>query len=501
MVGTNSQKLAIAGAATLIAEPALALTHTGGLGVIVGLAAGAVAYWVADEIEQATGKEASLPATSDTSTTPDATQAKEPGQPSLLYRMLNGKSVRSGGNNDSELQAAKPGELQPKGQAGPWIPPQFILDDVISIVHDFNEQGYVYFGNSEDGGIAIALNEMYHVMDVSSSGKGKSNRFRLAMMQMVGNCKTYYINPLAANVKPVIDEREIEVWKPIYDCLANKRPIKEGTEIQELMTSLVEEIKQRNDLEDQGDFSWQMEPIFVFIDELPEVFARCPDALKLLDKIGRMGRQFCVFLWIASQTANVNDIGLSTAAQAQFKTRIYGGGDKISSDRMMKGSVPKDTERTLQSNGAGLTLMLADGMRACTFVRSPLVTNEALFNYLGLPPFRKEDWIKGKATTRTPRQAPFHPFTPSPNQPKTPQTEGESQGESVKGERRERVKVPNEEDILTAIEALEEENRPLTLNAIAKLAGLTWRQYDDIEDVASCSGYELERGKGRPREA
>ena len=39
----NGQKLAIAGAATLIAEPALALAHQGSLGVIVGLAAGAVA--------------------------------------------------------------------------------------------------------------------------------------------------------------------------------------------------------------------------------------------------------------------------------------------------------------------------------------------------------------------------------------------------------------------------------------------------------------------------
>src|SRR5205085_5410759 len=139
----------------------------------------------------------------------------------------------------SELQAAKPGELQPKGQAGPWIPPQFILDDVISIVHDFNEQGYVYFGNSEDGGIAIALNEMYHVMDVSSSGKGKSNRFRLAMMQMTSSCETYYINPLAASIKPVEDSRELEVWQPIYDRLANKRPVKNGPEIEELLSTLV----------------------------------------------------------------------------------------------------------------------------------------------------------------------------------------------------------------------------------------------------------------------
>jgi hypothetical protein len=297
-------------------------------------------------------------------------------------------------NAKEEIIADQSAETAKGATTGPWVPSKFSLDDVLETVYSFNKKGTVYFGNSEDGGVAIPLNEMYHVIDVSSSGKGKSNRFRLGMMQMVGTCTTYCINPVAANVKPVSDEREVEVWKPIYDRLANKRPIKEGSEIKDLLTTLVNEITTRNVLEEQYDFSWQEKPVFVFIDELPEVFARCPEALKLLDKIGRMGRQYCIFLWVASQTANVNDIGLSTPAQAQFKTRIYGGGDKTSAERMMKGSIPPATERILSSNGAGLTLMLADNMGACTFTRSPLVTNEALFEYLGLPPFRKEEWTQ-----------------------------------------------------------------------------------------------------------
>src|SRR6266516_200410 len=365
-----------------------------------------------------------------------------------------------------ELRATKPGQQQ-KGQEGPWVPAQFALDSVLEIVLAFNQRSDVYFGDSESGAIAIPLNAMYHVIDVSSSGKGKSNRFRLAMMQMVNHCETYYINPLAANVKPVTDSREVEVWKPIYDRLANKRPIKEGSEIKEMMTSLVEEIKQRNDQEDHQDFSWQNRPIFDFIDELPEVFDRCPDALKMLDKIGRMGRQFCVCCWVASQTAHVNDIGLSTAAQAQFKTRIYGGGDKTSSDRMMKGSVPKDTERILQSNGAGLTLMLADGMEGLSFVRAPLVTNEALFHYFRLPAFHKEDWIsKGKGTVQPIRHInkeeenpPFPPFPLLPDQ----QIELKNDEEKGKGKRGKRVKGPNDDAILMAMDELEEDERPLTL--------------------------------------
>jgi len=403
-----------------------------------------------------------------------------------------------------ELQVTKP--EQQKGQQGPWVPAQFMLDDVLDIVHLFNKKHAVYFGDSEHGAIAIPLRVMYHVIDVSSSGKGKSNRFRLAMIQMVNHCETYYINPFAANVKAVTDDRKIEVWKPIFDRLANKRPVKEGPDILRLMTALVNEIESRNDQEGAGDFSWREKPIFILIDELPEVFARCPQAIELLDKIGRTGQQFCVFSWIASQTAAVKETGQSTAAQANYKTRIYGGGDRNSSGRLMKGSIPMESEQALQSNGAGLTLMLADGFSALEFVRAPLVSNEALFAYFGLPPFRIEEWLAPTTSKRPahrleePVEMNVSPFTLSPQEEKHAQNELETPGERVKGERSERVKGPNEGAILDALNALEEERKPLTLNAIARKASLTWHQYEEIEMVAAWSGYELDRGRGRPKE-
>ncbi len=389
------------------------------------------------------------------------------------------------------------------------IPPQFRLDAVLDFIDEVNEKGCVYFGQSPRNTIAIALNEMYHVFDVSSSGKGKSNRFRLALMQMVGHCETYFINPLANNVKAVNDDRVIEVWKPIFDRLANKRPMKSRAEILHLMTSLVNEIKARSEQEGAGDFSWQQQPIFVFIDELPEVFARCPEAVEFLDQIGRTGRQFCVFSWVASQTAAVSEIGQSTAAQANYKTRIYGGGDRHSSGRMMKGSIPMSAEVTLQSQGAGLTLMLADGFSHLQFVRAPLVTNEALFKYFGLPPFRMKDWLTqpSKVTERLPTLQladsasgdTLFPFPLLPGKkPSQAQKSSQDNTEKGKGKSGKRRKLPNEDAILAAMDELEAEDRPLTLHAIAKKAGLTRHQYDDIEAVAIECGYELDRGKGRP---
>lgn len=399
----DGRKFAYASAATLIAEPLLALAHTGGIGAIVGLGAGALTYVVLDEIEKASGRELSLPGL-------PARPERDQSQPPLLYRLLNGKSVRGEWTGDdaaldADDEAASDDQDEPRpGQEGRtvdgmWIPPQFCLDDELATVRAFNERGYIYFGQSEEGAVAVKLSKMYHVIDVSSSGQGKSNRFRLGLMQLVNMCSTYYINPIAAPVKGVDDEREIEVWKVLYDRLANKRPVKKGPEIEDLLRRLVNEIQHRNELEEQGDFSWKRRPIFVFIDEQPEVAKQCPDAMELIDTIGRMGRNYLVFVWIASQTALVDQIGLSTGTQANLKTRIYGGGDATSSQRLMKAAMPEKTERILQSNGAGLTVMLADGLAEVTFTRSPLVTNEGLFEYLGLPPFKKEDWMKTTTST------------------------------------------------------------------------------------------------------
>jgi hypothetical protein len=423
----------------------------------------------------------------------DADPVSEQGQP---------KDARE---DEPQEQASTPERSKTSPAQSRSIPGQFgIGGHTLEAIKDVNKKRLVYFGLTVTRPVVIPIDDMYHVLDVASSGKGKSNRFRLAMMQVVRQCETYFINPLANNVKAVNDARKIEVWKPIFDRLANKKPVKDGPEILRLMTALVSEIDTRNDQESVGDFSWREKPIFVFIDELPEVFTSCPQAVELLDKIGRTGRQFCVFAWVASQTAAVKEIGQSTAAQANYKTRIYGGGDRNSSGRMMKGSIPMESEQALQSNGAGLTLMLADGFSDLQFVRAPLVSNEALFAYLGLPPFQIEEWL-APATSKQPVQrleepvkTTVLPFTLLPREDiqarKPPQTV-EEKGKTEKGKR---VKGPNDDAILDALDALEEEEKALTLHAVAKKAGLTRHQYDDIEEVAIEYGYELDRGRGRP---
>src|SRR5690242_5797118 len=104
-MATRGQKMVAAGSVALIAEPALALAHQGGLGVILGLAAGAVAYCAVDDLERAIGRELPRPAVR-------ANDRQEPGlgKRSLAYRLLNGKSIRSNQGEESDAEIAREAE-------------------------------------------------------------------------------------------------------------------------------------------------------------------------------------------------------------------------------------------------------------------------------------------------------------------------------------------------------------------------------------------------------
>jgi hypothetical protein len=92
--GNKAHKLLGAGAATLIAEPALAMAHQGGLGIIVGLVIGAVAYGIVDEVEQRTGGQVALSVRNQPLATEKAERGSEGKSKLNLHRLLVGKSVR-----------------------------------------------------------------------------------------------------------------------------------------------------------------------------------------------------------------------------------------------------------------------------------------------------------------------------------------------------------------------------------------------------------------------
>ncbi len=95
-MATTGQKLLAAGPTLAAAEIGLAIAHTGFIGAVVGAAIAAVVYVAVEETVSGENENSSLDDSQETTSTADH-QPKEPmteKTPSLLYRMLNGKSTR-----------------------------------------------------------------------------------------------------------------------------------------------------------------------------------------------------------------------------------------------------------------------------------------------------------------------------------------------------------------------------------------------------------------------
>lgn len=100
----NGHKLLAAGSTVLVSEPALALAHQGGVGIIAGLLLGAIAYEAAGGIGKVTGKEISLPV-----------HTRSADKPSVMRRMMSGKSVRAAREQTAKQEEIdEMEELQPR---------------------------------------------------------------------------------------------------------------------------------------------------------------------------------------------------------------------------------------------------------------------------------------------------------------------------------------------------------------------------------------------------
>jgi hypothetical protein len=179
-MATRTHKLLAAGTAVLIAEPAFALAHTGGVGVIVGLAVGAIAYHAVEDVEAAMGKELpSLPA-------PGKREKKErePGRLSFGQRLLTGRSVREAEERQEEAGQSAEGLLSPEDalfRSGPQRAsiPEIDRLTIEQIIAHTTQNGFTaYIGRSltQLGHPAVAVGfYKRHMKLIGASQKGKSS--------------------------------------------------------------------------------------------------------------------------------------------------------------------------------------------------------------------------------------------------------------------------------------------------------------------------------------
>jgi hypothetical protein len=427
-MATKGQKLLAAGTAFLASEPViLAVSHAPGLtgvGVIAGLAVGAVAYNAVDDIERAVGKEIPpLPIPQPKLATPE--------QPSLVYRMFNGKSVRGnpadmiqesatqrqlsvsqdlskvrsnivapgGGkaNVDTEpiatvsAQTKKsvipPGGYKPLDQVSPSqvelsLDPRFpVPQDMAQII----EKGFkpnrngILLANTTEGYKTEAIGKLHHVGLGGLSGGGKTNLTRLITSQLLAcNAKVYMINPNFAPVKH--NGQRLEDWRPIAARLQMPvaRTFPEMVALLNYFMKIFEERRNREQLTPKRGSD-----IFLVLGEWPVIVEEYPDAVKVISRLLRQSRQYGIHVVAEFQDALIKTIGGSSGTRANYGTAFFFGGDVTTAKTLL--NLPDGTKIDNTGLGKEGAVYLRSFSSKAIPGRVPFFSNKALYMLLGFP--------------------------------------------------------------------------------------------------------------------
>lgn len=416
----QGQKLAVAGALSIptIAVTDVLATHFGGPGLIVGLAVGTAAYLVTDEIRQA--RKASVAGNPSPATTPvHSTANKSPEQPSLAYRLFNGKSVREPENKpvqakSDEQSCVKPDEktqqltvtqadepmeaLQPRVSdirdrldfasddelarpalltSGP-----FYFSDVLKTFKPSLEK--IYLATMPDNRpMFIKARDLCHTALTGSTRGGKSQLVRQLMSQLCyAGAKVYLLNPhyIRYDLEAVdpFGRPCPEDWTPFEAYLKNdpRELISKTTKykvIAHYLEAAREKVDERLEIAARGGRLGS--PHFIVIDELPAIVDEVPSAPEHLKRILREGAKVGMFVINASQDLQVGttfkDVG--GGIRSCYRTAFDVGSDPATQRAL---GLP-----LLRGLGKGRTSLRCDD--ATSEGRVPFVDNEALYSLLG----------------------------------------------------------------------------------------------------------------------
>jgi hypothetical protein len=409
-MAATSHKLMAAGATIVIAEPALAMAHTGGLGVICGLVAGVIAYNAVDDVEKVAGKTIpSLPATK---------QVTESNKPSVLYRMLNGKSVRGEVVQLSQNTTAQPEPqklLEHQRATEDTSSGKVLYDD--SDIYDakhtitqkknamfrFSEllatgwrpsKNQIFVGRTmERKDIFVPATSLCHVAIAGKTGGGKGSIMRLIMTQLcyigaqVLLLNPHYMRWVVADNGSEFDED----WSPFEGINPRtQRPYLEVSplesaefrSIDEYLEWAVETLLSGRIREGRAG-GVRFKPYFIVLDEWPSIVGKVKKAPDYLSFLLREGRKYGVFVFVASQDFQVKTIGMDGGSVRKcLLTTFYTGGDKTTGKELLDfSSVDEIPEHRL---GKGVVMVKCAGTEnKAVEARVPFVDNESVYLLLG----------------------------------------------------------------------------------------------------------------------
>ncbi len=362
-------KIALSGLAVLLGETAVAATHAGGVGAIVALVAGAAVYKVVGDMQAAGTGIPSLPLPS--------LPPRAPGQPSLAYRLFNGKSIREaeGGEAEDDLRASMAGidddDTVERGA--------FTLSALLATGwRPSYEQ--IFLARLADGtDIFVSVEDLVHIALAGSTRQGKTSIIRqlLAQLCYVG-CRCVLLDPHYTPYDVEIDED----WTPFTPFLSlDPMSCKDYARMEQVLRYTATDVLEKR-IQLRAASRPVGVPIFMVIDEYPAIIAERPEVQKYVAKLLRGGAKYKIFLCVASQDFQVKTVSPQSggAVRENYKTCLYVGGDARTAQVLLDAPVPPEVEALL---GKGPVMLRCTAVKKAALASTPFTTNQALYLLLG----------------------------------------------------------------------------------------------------------------------
>lgn len=382
-INNDNNKLVIAGAATAIAEPLLALAHGGVVGVIMGFAVGGAAYLLADDV---LGKKV---AETEGEKSPSAAPVSMPKvdmekAKSLGYRILHGKSERG------EWPGAAAGEKQGAtlNQDDEDDFEHAHLDDESGrfAFSDLLATGWrpsyeqIFLARLDNGtDVFIHTEDIIHVALAGSTRQGKTSIIRLLLAQLcyIG-CRCILMDP---HYTPYDVERD-EDWTPYTPYLRfDPLKCKEYAGIEQILRYTATTVLDgRKKLREQSKPVGV--PIVLVLDEYPAVVAERPRVQDYVAKLLREGGKYKIILVVASQDFQVKTVSPQAggAIRDNYKTVFYVGGDSTTAKVLLDAAVDPAIEAIL---GSGPVMLRCKWVKRGALGQTPFTDNQSLYFLLG----------------------------------------------------------------------------------------------------------------------
>jgi hypothetical protein len=252
------------------------------------------------------------------------------------------------------------------------------------------DRNNIFLALSRQGDVTTTLERYLHCANDGNTGSGKTSNWRGQFVQFIQSG----IDCLLLNPNFALVNKDGTDWRPLAKALEGQGPYaldlpRVVTRLENIGTVLEYmanvEVDRRFALMREGDFSYK--PLYLFIDEWPEIALKCKNANEHLGTLLRRGRAVELCVSVNSQGFLKEDTDLKGSARENFETAFFLGGSTYSGAKLLDISQKSLEEMLTACNepiGKGVALLRNNlAMPNPEIVRLPLADNEFLYYMLG----------------------------------------------------------------------------------------------------------------------